>query len=219
MITLNKKIILVIFPIILSLVTLFHFVIILFHVMPLNPLSNKYSHIIDGYTYPLFVQNWHLFAPEPISSNRIIQMKTQTNGENSEWIDITTPFIDGNHKNYFSPYNRISRLSSGVIQQLFEEDEITLKYEEKTKKIEKKIEEKEQFKTGKEIIFRYASSYANFQYPNNNIEMIKIRIIRKDSIPFSERSKLRKNNFNKFKDWESIYEFNWEPKIEISPIL
>jgi hypothetical protein len=76
------------------LVTLTHLFLVFLHVAPTNPLSQRYSRQISGWVYPLFEQNWRLFAPDPESVNRQISartMRTTPDGraEVSDWIDLS----------------------------------------------------------------------------------------------------------------------------------
>ncbi|MEU6755388.1 DUF5819 family protein [Streptomyces sp. NPDC046685] len=56
--------------------TLVHVVMVFLHVAPSNPVSKRYSPQVNGWVYPLFEQNWRLFAPDPDSFNRKILART-----------------------------------------------------------------------------------------------------------------------------------------------
>ncbi|MEV8530842.1 DUF5819 family protein [Streptomyces sp. NPDC051211] len=73
--------------------TLAHVVIVFLHVAPSNPVSKRYSSQVNGWVYPLFEQNWRLFAPDPDSFNRKILARTAHTGSNgsmrvSPWFDL-----------------------------------------------------------------------------------------------------------------------------------
>ncbi|WP_023590960.1 DUF5819 family protein [Streptomyces thermolilacinus] len=75
-------------------VTLIHLVLVFFHVAPANPVSRKYGKQIDAWVYPLFEQNWRLFAPNPDSVNRQILARTAHAGSGGAmrvgpWFDLT----------------------------------------------------------------------------------------------------------------------------------
>lgn len=77
------------------LATLAHVLLMFLHVAPPNPISQRYSAQIDAWIYPLFEQNWKLFAPVPESSNAQIFARTgwvTASGERqaSDWIDISS---------------------------------------------------------------------------------------------------------------------------------
>lgn len=78
--------------------TVVHVVLVFFHVAPPNPVSGRYSRQIDAWVYPLFEQNWRLFAPNPDSVNRQVLVRTAHSGPKdsmrvSPWFDLTA--LDG----------------------------------------------------------------------------------------------------------------------------
>ncbi|MEU2180174.1 DUF5819 family protein [Streptomyces thermolilacinus] len=75
-------------------VTLVHVVLVFFHVAPPNAVSRRYSQQIDAWVYPLFEQNWRLFAPNPDSVNRQVLARTAHAGPHgsmqvSPWFDLS----------------------------------------------------------------------------------------------------------------------------------
>ncbi|MFF4263402.1 DUF5819 family protein [Streptomyces virginiae] len=71
---------------------LVHVVLVFLHVAPSNPVSKRYSSQVNGWVYPLFEQNWRLFAPDPDSFNRKILARTaHTDSEGSVQV---TPWFD-----------------------------------------------------------------------------------------------------------------------------
>lgn len=76
------------------LVTLFHGLLIFLHVAPPNTVSQRYSRQIDAWIFPLFEQNWRLFAPNPQSANHRISARTlHTTPDGDEqvsgWFDLS----------------------------------------------------------------------------------------------------------------------------------
>ncbi|MEU5100517.1 DUF5819 family protein [Streptomyces sp. NPDC020996] len=74
--------------------TLTHIVLVFLHVAPSNPVSRRYKPQVDAWVYPLFEQNWRLFAPNPDSVNRQILARTAHTGPHdsmqvSPWFDLT----------------------------------------------------------------------------------------------------------------------------------
>ncbi|MCY9456846.1 DUF5819 family protein [Bacillus inaquosorum] len=203
-------------PILLSGILIFHFMIVILNVMPMNPISNKYKKDISEYMEPIFVQNWHLFAPDPVSHNEIIQVKVGFERESkSDWIDITTPMIEEMHKNYFSPLNRMARISSGIISELTSEDDLVIDYRKKLeeserekgkiKKLDKQRDEK--FQQNEAILYRFGSSYAKYLFPDKRIANIELRILRQKNTPFSKRDNRVENPWyvvKQFKEKEII---------------
>ncbi|MFF1496562.1 DUF5819 family protein [Streptomyces sp. NPDC058304] len=71
-----------------------HVVLVFLHVAPRNPVSQLYSRPINTWVYPLFEQNWRLFAPDPESANRQISARTRRTApdgaeEVSGWFDLS----------------------------------------------------------------------------------------------------------------------------------
>ncbi|MFJ2824867.1 DUF5819 family protein [Streptomyces toxytricini] len=56
--------------------TMVHVALVFLHVAPSNPVSKRYGAQVNGWVYPLFEQNWRLFAPDPDSFNRQILART-----------------------------------------------------------------------------------------------------------------------------------------------
>lgn len=58
---------------------------------PPNPVSSRYAAQIDWWMSPLFYQDWHLFAPEPSTSNVDVQVRARlaSGGTVSQWIDLS----------------------------------------------------------------------------------------------------------------------------------
>lgn len=198
-------------PIILSLILILHFLMIIASVVPYNPLTNKIEKSVTSYVSPLFTQVWTLFAPNPVDSNDVIQIKLfSEDNKKSDWIDATTPLIEKMHRNYISPYNRMGRISQSLKAQLLTEDTFTYdlrKSVEDTEEGEKLIEklDKEQLKKIKEnevYLLRYGAAYAQTIYPNEKFTHIKIRILNQPSIPFSKRNSKEK------KEWYVIHEID-----------
>lgn len=75
-------------------VSLVHLLMVFLHVAPPNSISQRYSRQINAWVYPLFEQNWKLFAPDPDSANRQISARTaHTDADGtmtvSTWFDLT----------------------------------------------------------------------------------------------------------------------------------
>ncbi|WP_343240192.1 DUF5819 family protein [Streptomyces sp. SID12488] len=73
---------------------LVHVLLVFLHVAPPNPLSQQYSRQINAWVFPLFEQNWRLFAPDPESVNRQISARTTHTTPDgtvrvSGWFDLT----------------------------------------------------------------------------------------------------------------------------------
>ncbi|MFF7180693.1 DUF5819 family protein [Streptomyces sp. NPDC008121] len=74
--------------------TVVHIVMVFLHVAPANPVSKRYNAQVNGWVYPLFEQNWRLFAPDPDSFNRKVLARTAHTDSSgtmrvSPWFDLT----------------------------------------------------------------------------------------------------------------------------------
>ena len=75
-------------------VALTHVLLVFLHVAPSNPISQRYSKLIDNWVYPFFEQNWLLFAPNPEAIKTRIFARTEgqtaSGGRQiSNWYDIS----------------------------------------------------------------------------------------------------------------------------------
>ncbi|MFJ4800281.1 MULTISPECIES: DUF5819 family protein [Streptomyces] len=73
---------------------LVHVLLVFLQVAPPNPISQQYSRQINAWVFPLFEQNWRLFAPDPESVNRQISARTMHTAPDgtvqvSDWFDLT----------------------------------------------------------------------------------------------------------------------------------
>ncbi|WAA08797.1 DUF5819 family protein [Fervidibacillus albus] len=204
--------------ILLFLFTVFHFSIILISTGPLNPVSLKIKNFTDSYKTPLLYQSWNLFAPDPVSHTDSIAIKLKTvNGEESDWFDVGKPLLDSNRENSFSPFNRAARLPTGLIQNLYEQDEILKKYTEKVKEegnlTNHIIDEETLNKINNnhlDILYRFSFSMASLVERSELIEQVKVRLVNELPIPFSKRK-------DKSYEPETMFiEFDWRDYEKVS---
>lgn len=71
-----------------------HLLFIFLHVAPSNTISQRYQDRVNAWVYPLFEQNWKLFAPNPESFNQKISVRTMHTAEDgapkvSDWFDLS----------------------------------------------------------------------------------------------------------------------------------
>ncbi|MGA5166250.1 MULTISPECIES: DUF5819 family protein [Streptomyces] len=74
--------------------TIVHVLLVFLHVAPANAISQRYSNQINAWVYPVFEQNWRLFAPDPESVNRQISARTMRiapdgTSQVSGWFDLS----------------------------------------------------------------------------------------------------------------------------------
>jgi hypothetical protein len=187
--------------VLLSVYTIVHFSIIVLHAGPINPISAKLQPFINVYVKPFFYQNWHLFAPDPITTNFRLYVQVRytemgmTKPVESPWIDVMTPLLEKNEKTIFSPHNRMIRLGLGYVHalQLGGFDELTYKVLNKaTKKeqlnthIEESLQQQAEFQA--DNLYRYVSAFAKAAYPDKKILEIRIMTGRQEAVPYSKRN-------------------------------
>jgi hypothetical protein len=71
--------------------------------------------IIYGLQHPLFAQNWHLFAPNPVHSNFVLTVRCRTGRAVTPWHDVTTPLLARHHRNRASPMGRVLRVQQNAV--------------------------------------------------------------------------------------------------------
>jgi hypothetical protein len=87
-------------------ISVFHLAAVFLHVAPANPISQRYGKQIDAWIYPVFEQNWKLFAPDPETVSRQISARTKRTSatgvvEVSEWFDLTAVDDSAVKHNFF----------------------------------------------------------------------------------------------------------------------
>lgn len=87
-----------------------HLGMVFFYVAPSNVVSEKYATEIYDYMSPELVQDWRLFAPEPLHVNRSLharaRVKTDAGMVSSEWIDLTAIDVDGTRGHLLPSHTR-----------------------------------------------------------------------------------------------------------------
>ncbi|WP_143006927.1 DUF5819 family protein [Paenibacillus tianmuensis] len=205
----------------------FHFSIIFMHVLPFNPMTSKFNGLVRWYTSTVFYQNWHLFAPDPISTNYTIYMQAKLQNANheqveSEWIDLTTPMITSNWEQYISPVNRLMRFGTDSFMQTVHQDELAEKLEVKKQKFNKqdlttsKENQKilEDFRSqGIDLMYRMGYSNVPKYFPNQQVDSIRMRVTFAKVKPFSER------NNPDYKTVPQYVDYHWKDYIPVIPSI
>ncbi len=214
-------------PLLLSALMVWHFSIVLLHVLPFNPLTNKYRNVVEAYVNPFFTQNWHLFAPDPVSHTKTIYIQARVKGPDgklveSDWVDITTPLITANWEERLSPVNRVMRFGVGAFSQAFHQDDVINMFEEKKKQANKQdlklpkedIELLDEYrKQGVALLYRYGFSYVPKYFAGRDVESIRLRVTIKASKPFSQR-----HNQN-YQNEQQYVEFDWKEYEPVVPAI
>src|SRR3989337_1611903 len=76
------------------------------YLAPPNPVTAQLLPVIRAIQNPLFAQNWHLFAPDPVKSDFVLTVRCRTKDEVSAWQEITAPLLARHHKAPKSPLGR-----------------------------------------------------------------------------------------------------------------
>lgn len=101
----------------LGLVLAAHFTLTILHVAPVNPLKVEQERVVNAWVEPLFVQNWQLFAPDPIAHDQGLLVRARLSGgagpTETDFVDITTPHLQQRHHNLLP--QRTNYTVSGVI--------------------------------------------------------------------------------------------------------
>jgi hypothetical protein len=86
------------------------------YLTPPNPVKAQWMHVVSGLAHPLFAQNWHLFAPNPIRSNYVLSVRCRTRQQVSRWFDVTQPMLALHHRKRISPMGRLLRVHQNAMR-------------------------------------------------------------------------------------------------------
>jgi hypothetical protein len=108
-----------------------HVLLVFLFVAPSNTISQRYDQQINAWVYPLFEQNWLLFAPDPESANRQIAartMRTSVDGTRqvSDWFDLTAVDNSAIRHNFFPSHtsqNMLRRAWTAYIELYARDDQ------------------------------------------------------------------------------------------------
>lgn len=173
----------------------------------------------DKYTGTLFVQNWHLFAPDPLTVNLKLYVRAKYDDPTikkeveTEWHDITRHMIAVNDRSLFSPYNRMLRIAMGYINQLHigGMDDLTYRIVQKKQKTIGDLSDYAQFaestiETQEKALYRYSSSVLKKLYPNIQLKEVQYMTSSTEAIPFSKRNDVNYKSEEKLtiSEWREI---------------
>ncbi len=88
----------------------------LLYLTPPNPVKAQWLPVITALAHPFFVQNWHLFGPDPIRVNYVLAVQCRTREAVSEWHDVTQPMVARHHQNRLTPVGRVMRVHQNAIR-------------------------------------------------------------------------------------------------------
>lgn len=97
---------------------------------PITPLSLKVVPVASKVTEPYLVQNWQLFAPDPISEERGAVARARcVDGSTTQFVDITSEHVEAVQATRLFP-SRQSRVVSNSMFNLFLQDPYLARYRE-----------------------------------------------------------------------------------------
>jgi hypothetical protein len=85
------------------------------YLAPPNPVSLLHARAVRTLLHPLFSQNWHLFAPNPVRTNLVLTVRCRIDGRVTPWIDPFTPWLAEHHRNRFSPMGKVLRIPQNAM--------------------------------------------------------------------------------------------------------
>ncbi len=86
------------------------------YLAPPNPLKVRWLPFVMMLEDPLFTQNWHLFAPNPIRSNFVLTVRCRAQKAVTSWRDATSPLLARHHRARTSPMARLLRVQQNAIR-------------------------------------------------------------------------------------------------------
>lgn len=93
-----------------------HFTATAIYLTPLNPIKLALYRYVHAWMNPLFTQNWHLFAPNPLASNSSLVTKCRSGTTESGWIDVTHAVLDRYYANRLSTAKAIGGMQVNALQ-------------------------------------------------------------------------------------------------------
>lgn len=228
-------------PALLAAALCFHFAMTLSYLTPQNPLKLRFAWLIDGYMNPFLQQNWHLFAPDPITDTRLLMVACrlrQPDGGTTEtgWVDITAPYWEGHLDNRLGPATRLGRSVTGAARLIYSADPTSLqmakKLEERRARAqaggggleapeaqvvdllrdEVKKEQDAGFQLGKSVLERAGSAHCDGLYGPDRTAAVRMRMAVLRFPRFSRR------DLPDAKGELSYYDLDWAPYQPVAPL-
>jgi len=85
------------------------------YLSPPNPLTYQLWPVIARIQQPLFAQNWHLFAPNPVRTNLVLTVRCRVGENVTSWHDPFTPLLARHHQNRITPMGRVIRIPQNAM--------------------------------------------------------------------------------------------------------
>ncbi|XXX78200.1 DUF5819 family protein [Sorangium sp. So ce134] len=228
-------------PALLAAALCFHFAMTLSYLTPQNPLKLRFARLIDGYMNPFFQQNWHLFAPDPITDTRLLMVACRLRRPDggtteTEWTDITTPYWEAHLENRLGPATRVGRSVTGAARLIYSADPTSLQMAKKLEERrarpqpggggpeppeeqvvdllrgEVKKEQDAGFQLGKSVLERAGSAHCDSLYGPDRTAAVRMRMAVLRFPRFSRR------DLPDAKGELSYYDLDWAPYQRVAPL-
>ncbi|CAN95603.1 putative secreted protein [Sorangium cellulosum So ce56] len=228
-------------PALLAAALCFHFAMTLAYLTPQNPLQLRFARLISGYMNPFFEQNWHLFAPDPITDTRLVMVACRLNepdGSTTEtgWTDITTPYWESHLENRLGPATRLGRSVTGAARMIYTVDPTSLQMAKKLDqqraraqaggggaeapdaqvaerlRDEVKKEQDAGVQLGKSVLERAGSAHCDSLYGRSRTAAVRLRLAVLKFPRFSRR------DLPDSKGELTYYDFDWAPYRPVAPL-
>lgn len=105
-------------------VFLLHFSMTILHVLPDNYISSRtesYSHL---WCFPIFHQGWALFAPEPQSKHKRMEMRYASEDVWTDWMRAERICMDEHIKYRVTHYSKLCQTTQNTIYFLWQDTDI-----------------------------------------------------------------------------------------------
>lgn len=173
----------------MSIVLVFHFSLIFLANLPPNYITSKFENEISAYNESIFFQDWHLFAPTPVSHDEFLLAKAVfENGEESSWVNISKTLMTEMQKN---------RLSEKYVEQIMTANAVL------------RVGNNPDDEEAKDLIINYSTYFMKEEY-DETITEIELKIDRGVFVDFYEYH-FEKNKEEEM-NWYSVYETSFSIK-------
>lgn len=177
----------------------FHIFFILIYCVPEIATNSKFRAVITRYVYPVFNQNWKLFAPDPPLESKELYYRVYIKDKGwSGWKNPGKSIILKHQANRFSYYGKLYYIYDNLQRSLEYADSYTNFYikqdsvKEENQRIErdKRIMKTFEYSSAK----KYFKKFAERDYANDKILKIEFCHVTIFPPPFKNRKDLDKKN-------------------------
>ncbi|TPQ20780.1 DUF5819 family protein [Streptomyces sporangiiformans] len=185
-----------------------HFALAAFSQAPTTPFKVRYFDQAKRYLEPYFLQNWMLFAPDPLADDRGVLARAECrDGQVTDYYDVTSRYVRTAQASRFFP-SRMSRLVSAPMQSINATDPLLDKLRAKDKdRKEPVLPLLPQERLAQQEALRFLARYSLTQMPGAcdglPPERVQVRMYVRELPPWSKR------NEPKGTDQVQVQDFKW----------